>query len=147
MLLLRKLLLFIGSVWPMLYIFTGDAGHKNLEAMKAGMFLRKVKSRLWKRQRHYKLQEDCKTIAYKSSWAINSYSTCKRLRSIIMLYYIGCYVLFNCTNFNCIIKLHTSLEKQNLKQLLQTKKNRFFLPCLILQHICVLYCFQSPSVM
>uniref|UniRef100_A0A9J7Z629 Phosphoinositide phospholipase C n=1 Tax=Cyprinus carpio carpio TaxID=630221 RepID=A0A9J7Z629_CYPCA len=34
--------------------------------MKAGMFLRKVKSRTWKRQRHYKLQEDCKTIAYKS---------------------------------------------------------------------------------
>ncbi|XP_057192507.1 1-phosphatidylinositol 4,5-bisphosphate phosphodiesterase delta-4 [Triplophysa rosa] len=52
-----------------------DEGHKNLEAMKAGMFLRKVKSRLWKRQRHYKLQEDCKTIAYKSNWAINSYST------------------------------------------------------------------------
>ncbi|XP_048050214.1 1-phosphatidylinositol 4,5-bisphosphate phosphodiesterase delta-4 [Megalobrama amblycephala] len=49
--------------------------HQNLDAMKAGMFLRKVKSRMWKRQRHYKLQEDCKTIAYKSSWAINSYST------------------------------------------------------------------------
>uniref|UniRef100_A0A9J7XPC4 Phosphoinositide phospholipase C n=1 Tax=Cyprinus carpio carpio TaxID=630221 RepID=A0A9J7XPC4_CYPCA len=54
---------------------TGEQGHQNLEAMKAGMFLRKVKSRTWKRQRHYKLQEDCKTIAYKSSWAINSYST------------------------------------------------------------------------
>ncbi|XP_073701389.1 1-phosphatidylinositol 4,5-bisphosphate phosphodiesterase delta-4 [Garra rufa] len=52
-----------------------EQGHPNLEAMKAGMFLRKVKSRMWKRQRHYKLQEDCKTIAYKSSWAINSYST------------------------------------------------------------------------
>uniref|UniRef100_A0A673HLN2 Phosphoinositide phospholipase C n=1 Tax=Sinocyclocheilus rhinocerous TaxID=307959 RepID=A0A673HLN2_9TELE len=34
--------------------------------MKAGMFLRKVKSHSWKRQRHYKLQEDCKTIGYKS---------------------------------------------------------------------------------
>ncbi|XP_051998447.1 1-phosphatidylinositol 4,5-bisphosphate phosphodiesterase delta-4-like isoform X2 [Xyrauchen texanus] len=54
-----------------------SCGHvdKNLEVMKAGMFLRKVKSRMWKRQRHYKLQEDCKTIAYKSSWAIHSYST------------------------------------------------------------------------
>ncbi|XP_056321647.1 1-phosphatidylinositol 4,5-bisphosphate phosphodiesterase delta-4 [Danio aesculapii] len=50
-------------------------GQQNLEAMKAGMFFRKVKSRMWRRQRHYKLQEDCKTIAYKSSWAINSYST------------------------------------------------------------------------
>uniref|UniRef100_A0A8C1PVU8 Phosphoinositide phospholipase C n=1 Tax=Cyprinus carpio TaxID=7962 RepID=A0A8C1PVU8_CYPCA len=53
----------------------GEQDHQNLEAMKAGMFLRKVKSRMWKRPRHYKLQEDCKTIAYKSSWAINSYST------------------------------------------------------------------------
>uniref|UniRef100_A0A672MZY4 Phosphoinositide phospholipase C n=1 Tax=Sinocyclocheilus grahami TaxID=75366 RepID=A0A672MZY4_SINGR len=52
----------------------GEQG-QNLEAMKAGMFLRKVKSRMWKRLRHYKLQEDCKTIAYKSSWAITSYST------------------------------------------------------------------------
>ncbi|XP_051564765.1 1-phosphatidylinositol 4,5-bisphosphate phosphodiesterase delta-4-like isoform X2 [Myxocyprinus asiaticus] len=52
-----------------------DQGDKNLEVMKAGMFLRKVKSRMWKRQRHYKLQEDCKTIAYKSSWAIHSHST------------------------------------------------------------------------
>ncbi|XP_016094330.1 1-phosphatidylinositol 4,5-bisphosphate phosphodiesterase delta-4-like [Sinocyclocheilus grahami] len=52
-----------------------EQGHQNLEAMKAGMFLRKVRSRSWKRPRHYKLQEDCKTIAYKSSWAINSYST------------------------------------------------------------------------
>lgn len=53
-----------------------DESHKNfLETMKAGMLLRKVKSRMWKRQRHYKLQEDCKTITYKSSWAINSYST------------------------------------------------------------------------
>ncbi|XP_051567045.1 1-phosphatidylinositol 4,5-bisphosphate phosphodiesterase delta-4 isoform X2 [Myxocyprinus asiaticus] len=54
-----------------------DQCDKNIEVMKVGMFLRKVKSRMWKRQRqrHYKLQEDCKTIAYKSSWAINSYST------------------------------------------------------------------------
>uniref|UniRef100_A0A672MZJ3 Phosphoinositide phospholipase C n=1 Tax=Sinocyclocheilus grahami TaxID=75366 RepID=A0A672MZJ3_SINGR len=44
----------------------GEQG-QNLEAMKAGMFLRKVKSRMWKRLRHYKLQEDCKTIAYKST--------------------------------------------------------------------------------
>uniref|UniRef100_A0A8C1VQZ8 Phosphoinositide phospholipase C n=1 Tax=Cyprinus carpio TaxID=7962 RepID=A0A8C1VQZ8_CYPCA len=41
----------------------GEQDHQNLEAMKAGMFLRKVKSRMWKRPRHYKLQEDCKTIS------------------------------------------------------------------------------------
>ncbi|TRZ03761.1 hypothetical protein DNTS_009748 [Danionella cerebrum] len=52
-----------------------ELGQKQLDALKAGMFLRKVKSRLWKRQRHYKLQDDCKTVAYKSSWAINTYST------------------------------------------------------------------------
>uniref|UniRef100_A0A4W4FWL2 Phosphoinositide phospholipase C n=1 Tax=Electrophorus electricus TaxID=8005 RepID=A0A4W4FWL2_ELEEL len=47
----------------------------SLEIMKAGSILRKAKSQIW-RHRHYKLQEDCKTIAYKSSWALNSYSTC-----------------------------------------------------------------------
>uniref|UniRef100_A0A672MXZ6 Phosphoinositide phospholipase C n=1 Tax=Sinocyclocheilus grahami TaxID=75366 RepID=A0A672MXZ6_SINGR len=44
----------------------GEQG-QNLEAMKAGMFLRKVKSRMWKRLRHYKLQEDCKTITCQGS--------------------------------------------------------------------------------
>lgn len=85
--------------------------------MKAGMFLRKVKSRMWKRQRHYKLQEDCKTIAYKSSWAINSYSTCKPLWSIIIkLKYILIYIF---------IKLHkamflTSLLDRTLVTWMQT---------------------------
>uniref|UniRef100_A0A8C2E6S7 Phosphoinositide phospholipase C n=1 Tax=Cyprinus carpio TaxID=7962 RepID=A0A8C2E6S7_CYPCA len=45
----------------------GEQDHQNLEAMKAGMFLRKVKSRMWKRPRHYKLQEDCKTITCQGS--------------------------------------------------------------------------------
>ncbi|KAL7865444.1 hypothetical protein SRHO_G00106910 [Serrasalmus rhombeus] len=47
----------------------------SLEIMKAGSVLRKAKSRMWRGHRHYKLQDDCKTIAYKSSWAMNSYST------------------------------------------------------------------------
>ncbi|XP_053352996.1 1-phosphatidylinositol 4,5-bisphosphate phosphodiesterase delta-4 [Clarias gariepinus] len=47
----------------------------NLEIMKAGSVLRKAKSRMWKGHRHYKLQDDGKTVMYKSSWAINSYST------------------------------------------------------------------------
>ncbi|XP_030643493.1 1-phosphatidylinositol 4,5-bisphosphate phosphodiesterase delta-4 [Chanos chanos] len=47
----------------------------NLRIMTAGAVLKKVKSRMWKRQRHYKLLEDCKTVAYKSSWARSSYST------------------------------------------------------------------------
>uniref|UniRef100_A0A8B9HW26 Phosphoinositide phospholipase C n=1 Tax=Astyanax mexicanus TaxID=7994 RepID=A0A8B9HW26_ASTMX len=47
----------------------------SLEIMKAGSVLRKAKSRIWRGHRHYRLMEDCKTIAYKSSWAMNSYST------------------------------------------------------------------------
>ncbi|XP_072541725.1 1-phosphatidylinositol 4,5-bisphosphate phosphodiesterase delta-4 [Salminus brasiliensis] len=47
----------------------------SLETMKAGSVLRKAKSRIWRGHRHYKLMDDCKTIAYKSSWAMNSYST------------------------------------------------------------------------
>ncbi|KAI4878691.1 hypothetical protein NFI96_001026 [Prochilodus magdalenae] len=47
----------------------------SLEIMKAGSILRKAKSRIWGGHRHYKLQDDGKTIAYKSSWAMNSYST------------------------------------------------------------------------
>ncbi|KAG7330963.1 hypothetical protein KOW79_004932 [Hemibagrus wyckioides] len=47
----------------------------NLDIMKAGSVLRKATSRMWKGQRHYKLQDDCKTIMYKSSWTLNSYST------------------------------------------------------------------------
>ncbi|XP_007287888.3 1-phosphatidylinositol 4,5-bisphosphate phosphodiesterase delta-4 [Astyanax mexicanus] len=47
----------------------------SLEIMKAGSVLRKAKSRIWRGHRHYRLMEDCKTIAYKSTWAMNSYST------------------------------------------------------------------------
>ncbi|KAI5623737.1 1-phosphatidylinositol 4,5-bisphosphate phosphodiesterase delta-4 isoform X1, partial [Silurus asotus] len=47
----------------------------NLDIMKAGSVLRKAKSRMWKGQRHYKLLDDGKTVMYKSSWAMNSYST------------------------------------------------------------------------
>ncbi|XP_060732797.1 1-phosphatidylinositol 4,5-bisphosphate phosphodiesterase delta-4 [Tachysurus vachellii] len=47
----------------------------NLDIMKAGSVLRKATSRIWKGQRQYKLQDDCKTVMYKSSWTISSYST------------------------------------------------------------------------
>uniref|UniRef100_A0AAR2JXM2 Phosphoinositide phospholipase C n=1 Tax=Pygocentrus nattereri TaxID=42514 RepID=A0AAR2JXM2_PYGNA len=55
--------------------FSGVKPDVSLEIMKAGSVLRKAKSRMWRGHRHYKLQDDCKTIAYKSSWAMNSYST------------------------------------------------------------------------
>uniref|UniRef100_A0A8C5PMH9 Phosphoinositide phospholipase C n=1 Tax=Leptobrachium leishanense TaxID=445787 RepID=A0A8C5PMH9_9ANUR len=39
---------------------------KNLQVMQAGSMMRKVKSRSWKKQRYFKLQEDFMTIWYKS---------------------------------------------------------------------------------
>lgn len=44
--------------------------------MLVGSLMRKIKSRSWKKQRYFKLQEDCMTIWYKSKKAGNSHSTC-----------------------------------------------------------------------
>uniref|UniRef100_A0A8C4IB68 Phosphoinositide phospholipase C n=1 Tax=Dicentrarchus labrax TaxID=13489 RepID=A0A8C4IB68_DICLA len=43
--------------------------------MMAGSTLRKVKSRSWKKQRHFRLLEDGMTIWYKSRWAGRGHST------------------------------------------------------------------------
>uniref|UniRef100_A0A671U6K8 Phosphoinositide phospholipase C n=1 Tax=Sparus aurata TaxID=8175 RepID=A0A671U6K8_SPAAU len=43
--------------------------------MMAGSTLRKVKSRSWKKQRHFRLLEDGQTIWYKSRWAGRGHST------------------------------------------------------------------------
>uniref|UniRef100_A0A7N8YCP1 Phosphoinositide phospholipase C n=1 Tax=Mastacembelus armatus TaxID=205130 RepID=A0A7N8YCP1_9TELE len=43
--------------------------------MMAGSTLRKVKSRSWKKQRHFRLLEDGMTIWYKSRWAGKGHST------------------------------------------------------------------------
>uniref|UniRef100_A0A8C7W282 Phosphoinositide phospholipase C n=1 Tax=Oncorhynchus mykiss TaxID=8022 RepID=A0A8C7W282_ONCMY len=50
-------------------------GDEDLQVMKAGAMLRKVKSRSWKKQRHFRLQEDGQTIWYKSRWAGTGHST------------------------------------------------------------------------
>ncbi|XP_061082174.1 1-phosphatidylinositol 4,5-bisphosphate phosphodiesterase delta-4-like [Conger conger] len=50
-------------------------GDDNLQSMVVGTVMRKVKSRGWKKQRYFKLQEDCKTIWYKSKKAGNAHST------------------------------------------------------------------------
>ncbi|KAM9304785.1 1-phosphatidylinositol 4,5-bisphosphate phosphodiesterase delta-4 [Gastrophryne carolinensis] len=47
----------------------------NLQLMQAGSLMRKVKSRSWKKQRYFKLQEDCMTIWYKSKKTGNTKST------------------------------------------------------------------------
>lgn len=50
---------------------------ENLQLMQAGSMMRKVKSRSWKKQRYFKLQEDCMTIWYKSKKTGNTKSTCE----------------------------------------------------------------------
>uniref|UniRef100_A0AAY4C080 Phosphoinositide phospholipase C n=1 Tax=Denticeps clupeoides TaxID=299321 RepID=A0AAY4C080_9TELE len=45
--------------------------------MMVGSMMRKVKSRTWKKQRHFRLQEDGLTVGYKSSWARKIHSACK----------------------------------------------------------------------
>ncbi|OCT61019.1 1-phosphatidylinositol 4,5-bisphosphate phosphodiesterase delta-4-like [Xenopus laevis] len=48
---------------------------ENLQLMQAGSLMRKVKSRSWKKQRYFKLQEDCMTIWYNSKKTGNTKST------------------------------------------------------------------------
>ncbi|XP_038575976.1 1-phosphatidylinositol 4,5-bisphosphate phosphodiesterase delta-4-like isoform X1 [Micropterus salmoides] len=47
----------------------------DVKVMMAGSTLRKVKSRSWKKQRHFRLLEDGLTIWYKSRWAGKGHST------------------------------------------------------------------------
>lgn len=52
-------------------------GDDNIQSMQVGAVLRKIKSRTWKKQRYFKLQDDGMTIWYKSKKAGNTHSTCK----------------------------------------------------------------------
>ncbi|XP_043078265.1 1-phosphatidylinositol 4,5-bisphosphate phosphodiesterase delta-4 [Puntigrus tetrazona] len=47
----------------------------DLKSMFVGAVMRKIKSRTWKKQRYFRLQEDCMTIWYKSKKAGNAHST------------------------------------------------------------------------
>ncbi|XP_053472865.1 1-phosphatidylinositol 4,5-bisphosphate phosphodiesterase delta-4 isoform X3 [Ictalurus furcatus] len=47
----------------------------DLQSMQVGSVMRKVKSRTWKKQRYFRLQDDCATIWYKSKKAGNAQST------------------------------------------------------------------------
>uniref|UniRef100_A0A8C1J023 Phosphoinositide phospholipase C n=1 Tax=Cyprinus carpio TaxID=7962 RepID=A0A8C1J023_CYPCA len=47
----------------------------DLKSMFVGTVMRKIKSRTWKKQRYFRLQEDCMTIWYKSKKAGNTHST------------------------------------------------------------------------
>ncbi|KAG2459013.1 PLCD4 phosphodiesterase, partial [Polypterus senegalus] len=57
------------------HVNAGIQGDENLKTMMEGTVMRKVKSRTWKKQRHFKLQEDCMTIWYKSKKTGHSHST------------------------------------------------------------------------
>ncbi|XP_065808139.1 1-phosphatidylinositol 4,5-bisphosphate phosphodiesterase delta-4 isoform X1 [Labrus bergylta] len=50
-------------------------GDDNLQSMLVGTVMRKIKSRTWKKQRYFKLQDDCMTIWYQSKKAGNAHST------------------------------------------------------------------------
>uniref|UniRef100_UPI003F583729 1-phosphatidylinositol 4,5-bisphosphate phosphodiesterase delta-4 isoform X2 n=1 Tax=Odontesthes bonariensis TaxID=219752 RepID=UPI003F583729 len=54
---------------------SGIQDDPNVKLMIAGSTLRKVKSRSWKKQRHFRLLEDGLTIWYKSRWAGKGHST------------------------------------------------------------------------
>ncbi|XP_062302907.1 1-phosphatidylinositol 4,5-bisphosphate phosphodiesterase delta-4 isoform X2 [Osmerus eperlanus] len=54
---------------------SGIQGDDNLQSMIVGTIMRKIKSRTWKKQRHFKLQEDCMTIWYQSKKTGNAHST------------------------------------------------------------------------
>uniref|UniRef100_A0A8C2XH89 Phosphoinositide phospholipase C n=1 Tax=Cyclopterus lumpus TaxID=8103 RepID=A0A8C2XH89_CYCLU len=57
----------VGNVQPK-YSIQGD---DNLQSMLVGTIMRKIKSRTWKKQRYFKLQDDCMTIWYKSKKAVS----------------------------------------------------------------------------
>uniref|UniRef100_A0A8C1J2L5 Phosphoinositide phospholipase C n=1 Tax=Cyprinus carpio TaxID=7962 RepID=A0A8C1J2L5_CYPCA len=70
----------------------------DLKSMFVGTVMRKIKSRTWKKQRYFRLQEDCMTIWYKSKKAGNAHSTCN------ILYY---HSLSACLSFHSLSILHT----------------------------------------
>uniref|UniRef100_A0A8C7YT94 Phosphoinositide phospholipase C n=1 Tax=Oryzias sinensis TaxID=183150 RepID=A0A8C7YT94_9TELE len=53
----------------------GRLVESELKSMLVGAMMRKIKSRTWKKQRYFKLQDDCMTIWYKSKKAGNAHST------------------------------------------------------------------------
>ncbi|KAL0160575.1 hypothetical protein M9458_044300, partial [Cirrhinus mrigala] len=60
---------------PVLSCSSGIQADDDLKSMFVGTVMRKIKSRTWKKQRYFRLQEDCMTIWYKSKKAGNAHST------------------------------------------------------------------------
>lgn len=64
---------------------TGIQDDHHVKVMIAGSTLRKVKSRSWKKQRHFRLLEDGLTVWYKSRWAGRGHSTCRSYSVLICI--------------------------------------------------------------
>ncbi|KAA0712069.1 1-phosphatidylinositol 4,5-bisphosphate phosphodiesterase delta-4 [Triplophysa tibetana] len=60
---------------PVLSCRSGIQADDDLKSMIVGTVMRKIKSRTWKKQRYFRLQDDCMTIWYKSKKAGNAHST------------------------------------------------------------------------
>lgn len=56
---------------------TGIQLTDTLEQMQQGTLMRKVKSKSWKKQRYFKLQDDCMTIWYQSKRTGKTESACE----------------------------------------------------------------------
>lgn len=96
------------------FIFWGIRGDDNLQSMLVGAVMRKIKSRTWKKQRYFKLQDDGMTIWYKSKKAGNTHSTCKdtgtwRIHSLMGLLY-GMTIIIAATS-----KMSTNSKESLLK--------------------------------
>ncbi|NWX76143.1 PLCD4 phosphodiesterase, partial [Alca torda] len=55
-----------------------------LEQMQQGTLMRKVKSKSWKKQRFFKLQDDCMTIWYQSKRTGKIESACEYRRLCVV---------------------------------------------------------------
>uniref|UniRef100_A0A669DD54 Phosphoinositide phospholipase C n=1 Tax=Oreochromis niloticus TaxID=8128 RepID=A0A669DD54_ORENI len=65
---LRTMLYFL---FVMTLFYAGSQGDDNLQAMLVGAMMRKIKSRNWKKQRYFKLEDDFMTIWYQSKKAVS----------------------------------------------------------------------------
>uniref|UniRef100_A0A8C1J419 Phosphoinositide phospholipase C n=1 Tax=Cyprinus carpio TaxID=7962 RepID=A0A8C1J419_CYPCA len=72
--------------FPVLSCSSGIQADDDLKSMFVGTVMRKIKSRTWKKQRYFRLQEDCMTIWYKNPQSVIishlSKATCCTARTI-----------------------------------------------------------------
>ncbi|KAF5891600.1 1-phosphatidylinositol 4,5-bisphosphate phosphodiesterase delta-4-like, partial [Clarias magur] len=96
----------------------------DLQSMHVGSVMRKVKSRTWKKQRYFRLQDDCATIWYQSKKAGNAQSTCKPGFSTSLSLYTSWFTVLSrvikCTQ----VRTLGQAEKRQVRQLGQAEKRQ-----------------------